>query len=433
MCKFGTSCKFLHNDNSSAKESKSKKKRKRDDNQVDQVELTASNHLVSTRKSKPNKTEVDPQASRQQAPTRKPAPPKKRGGKAGKAKPPMHNPRATDATLYSLYVQGTTGVFARHLGSLLAGKHKTALTTKTDCKNPSHFIGTWSACQQWLSSVSNQKYKCSFSHASAPITFLISCMSSLVSLGRSYDPGEPLKWLTSEMQKNLKLPLGEICMNHKDATNGILGKNYTLTALPVCVLLSDTLTPLSRLLFFYSFLEGLHECATTQHRKPKVSTLNVFANLREGLCPQIQFLDHTMNLGEGPAIAADHKEFINGLLEIIYTFFPLLLEELASVVSRQQKEFQKQWTESEIAIEFLNSLRELCKSKNMEETDSRLSTCFDKLLNLLDYIRPYHFVVGVKTGHSFDEVLTSDTTFMLKDGTLIQARANVHGKDPSPP
>ena len=85
---------------------------------------------------------------------------------------------------------------------------------------------------------------------------------------------------------------------------------------------------------------------------------------------------------------ADHKEFMNGLLEIIYSFFPLLLEELASVVSQQQKEFQEQLMESEIAIDFLNSLRELrlelCKSKNMKETNYGLSACFDKLLNLLD-------------------------------------------------
>jgi hypothetical protein len=169
-------------------------------------------------------------------------------------------------------------------------------------------------------------------------------------------------------------------------------------------------------------LKGVHDCTKTHKRKPKVANLNVFANLHEVLCPTIQFLGHTMNLREGPALAANHKEFKNGLLESIYIFFPLLLEEIASVVSRQQKKFQEQWTESEIAIEFLNSLRELCKSKNVEETDSRLSTCFEKLLKLFKYIRPYHFVVGVETGQSFNDVLKSDTIFTLKNGVQLEAQ-----------
>jgi hypothetical protein len=74
------------------------------------------------------------------------------------------------------------------------------------------------------------------------------------------------------------------------------------------------------LLLFHSFLEGIHKCAKTHKRKPKVATLNLFANLHGGICPQTQFLDHTMNLGKGPALAADHKEFIKGLRETLLIF-----------------------------------------------------------------------------------------------------------------
>jgi hypothetical protein len=99
-------------------------------------------------------------------------------------------------------------------------------------------------------------------------------------------------------------------------------------------------------------------------------------------------------LGGGPSPCSKQRRIQKRL--------PQILEE--QLVSRQQKKFQEQWTESEAAIAFLKPLRELCKSEDAEEIDSLLSTCFEKLSELLKYIRPFHFIVGVKSGKSFNDV-----------------------------
>jgi hypothetical protein len=71
---------------------------------------------------------------------------------------------------------------------------------------------------------------------------------------------------------------------------------------------------------------------------------------------------------------------------------------------------------------FFKPLRKLCKSEDAEETDSLLSTCFEKLSELLEYIRPFHFVVGVKSGKSFNDVLNGDTTYRNKNGVLLEVK-----------
>jgi hypothetical protein len=74
------------------------------------------------------------------------------------------------------------------------------------------------------------------------------------------------------------------------------------------------------------------------------------------------------------------------------------------------------------AKEFLDALKQLCKSESMEDTNPGLSTCFEKLLSLLDYIRPQHFVVGVKEGYSLGDIVSVDTTFTVKNNTEITAQ-----------
>jgi hypothetical protein len=218
-------------------------------------------------------------------------------------------------------------------------------------------------------------------------------MSAFISLGQAYDPGKRPEWLTKIMQICLRKPFGKLCIEHQDTTKGVFAKT-PVTALPLVVFLTGSLTPLSRLLLFYSFLEGIYDCAKKHKKKPKVGNLNVFLNVNEGMCPEAQFLGHDMNLGGGPALAANPKEFMRGLLETIYSIFPILLNEVSQNHSRK-KEFHETWMDETLAKEFLDALKQLCKSESMEDINTGLSTCFGKLLSLLDYIRPQHFVVGV--------------------------------------
>ena len=126
-----------------------------------------------------------------------------------------------------------------------------------------------------------------------------------------------------------------------------------------------------------------------------------------------------MKLGGGPALAADHEEFAKGLRETIFSFFPILLD--VSTIRRDQKEFHEVWMDDKPAKEFLDALKQLCKSESMRDTNLGLSTCFEKLLSLLDYIRPQHFVVGVKKGYSLGDIVSVDTTFTVKNNTEITA------------
>ena len=270
-------------------------------------------------------------------------------------------------------------------------------------------IGSWQECQEqlfhWAKAANNSsRFTCAAAFFANPVTFVTHSLTKFISLGLDVNPVKPPTWLTKDLRKLIRTPIGNVCRQLSRApTTKFLS---SLPVVPVCYVLSEQTTPLRKLLLFLGLLTSIASYCTKHGEFPITGDHHVFVKTKEqGLIPEFVFLGHEDDLKSTSSTSSGRNEFLKGLFEILLNFFPFLFRETFANKVKQAKQkqdhFAEQWTTMATGAAFLKPLQSLfaagleAAQTNYKDTFKKLGCCAGKLEALIEELEPFHLVIGI--------------------------------------